>query len=762
MARRYPAVWALAFVIVGIATADISKIPAGIFLFLAVIFTILLIFFYYRGQKTIAVIFGLLSLMILSAFGFSFRYLTFPPGHIVHFTDDGNSYAIFGEIVDWPVVKEHQTRIIIKADSIGFGGMVRDASGRILVKIQMETTNLQYGDRIYFDSEIYMIRKNSLEGGLGYQRYLNLKEVFGVCYLPHYYNIRIDHVGVSNLYRLINDARTHITNIFKKTLDAESAALASGFLYGDTREISLDIYRLFRDSGTLHLLAVSGSNVGLVVLFFVFILRASPCRTNVRIFILLIVILIFSFLAYNQPSVVRASLMASLVLIGKLLQKRVELNNIIAFTALVILLVQPTQLYDIGFQLSFATAWGLIFFVPRLADLTKISRRNVFWRYALYLLLTSLIAQIISLPIIAYYFHRVPLVSFVSNLLIVPLVSLIVIGEVILLPVTMLLPVAGIFLGSLLNPILHIVIFLLELFGSSKYNLVFNAEPNLYWLVVYYSILILIFLSIQSKRTRRLAAFAVLAALCLFMGADLLKAKDRYDFLILPAQGGLAAVSNISGGQLILMDMPQKDYLISEKILHPYFENNDFMFERAISLSGNYSSVKELCFWLENELLLGGYIPDYAHNIFLDLMAQKNLEADSVEVTRFGFTPLDSNFEETGILLRENILIYNIDSNLIIFAADLLDLGELSRLLSGQYRSATLIKPMIGVSDLENLHTFGRDKCELVICYKLSPKADDMVVQEPVRGQTLPQFVKISQLGEVGLVIGQEGAAIKK
>jgi len=199
---------------------------------------------------------GFLCLAVLSAYGYSFRMKTYPPGHIIHFVDDDHKYTIYGTIDNWPVIKEHNTDVIITVDSISLGGEIKRGKGRLLIHIGTETTDLRYGDQIYFNSSLYSIKGGRNPTGFDYRRYLNLKGVFAVAYLPHQYGIQIDPLDRGHFYRLVGDIRNYITDTFKRTLDSNAAALASGFLIGDTRDIPTEIYNRFRDSGTLHLLAV--------------------------------------------------------------------------------------------------------------------------------------------------------------------------------------------------------------------------------------------------------------------------------------------------------------------------------------------------------------------------------------------------------------------------------------------------------------------------------------------------------------------------
>jgi len=185
-------------------------------------------------------------------------------------------------------------------------------------------------------------------------------------------------------------------------------ALASGFLIGETRDIPTEIYAMFRDSGTLHLLAVSGANVALVIVFFVWAMRPFSLGPGKRSVILLIVIAVFTGVSYGDPSVMRASIMAALVIGARMLGRPFDLNNIIATAALMILLISPAQLFEVGFQLSFVTAWGLVLVVPRVAAKLQTYHERIWYRWLALPLVVAFVAQVFSAPLIAFYFQRIP------------------------------------------------------------------------------------------------------------------------------------------------------------------------------------------------------------------------------------------------------------------------------------------------------------------------------------------------------------------
>jgi competence protein ComEC len=259
MSRKYPAVFYLLFVLVGIVLADQTRWPAEWFLLSALILCLIGIALFRSSPKAASILFGLFMLSF-SAYHFSIRYYDIGPDHISNFITGGERYKIFGEVIDWPDLKSTGTEIKISVDSLG-PPVERAVDGAILLKIHDSTTALQRGDRIEFRSRVFDNKGGSSPGGFDYRRYLHLKGVFGVVYLNNLLDVRIDTEGRSIVLSWIDLLRSEITASFYRNLGEAGASMAAGFLIGETRNISPEVYQRFRDSGTLHLLAVSGSNV---------------------------------------------------------------------------------------------------------------------------------------------------------------------------------------------------------------------------------------------------------------------------------------------------------------------------------------------------------------------------------------------------------------------------------------------------------------------------------------------------------------------
>ncbi|MFQ6008717.1 MAG: ComEC/Rec2 family competence protein, partial [Candidatus Zixiibacteriota bacterium] len=600
MIRKYPSVFLLSFIVTGIVLADQTHLSNWIFL-LTTLVCFLGGFVYLKRHRTIpaTIAFGL-SLLFFSAFHFGIRFYDVGPRHISRVLEQGTVYHIFGRVSDWPDLKQNRTEVKLSLDSIS-SEVTQKVYGSILLKISDTTTALQRGDRIEFFGRIYPIGGTSIPGKFDYRRYLHLKDMYGIAYLSTLLDTRIDRANRYGLFNYIDRLRNSIRECFYENLSPEAAALAAGFLIGETRDIPSHIYKRFRDTGTLHLLAVSGSNVGLVILSFIVFLRPFSLTPRKRAVTLLGVIFVFALLSYGEPSVMRATIMASLIIIASIVQRRYDLNNIIATTAVIILLYNPTQLFDVSFQLSFVTAWGLIYVTPIATGFFKPYHARRWYRWVVFPIIISLIAQIFSMPLIALYFHRVPAVSVLANLVIVPMVSIAVMGIMLLLLANLIWPMLGAFVGSILNQLLHSIIALLSVLGGDK-ALLINISDLSSWLVLsFYVLLILAFWSLTSKRIRKIAIITFIAFVNVGLAVNVVEAVQRtncptiYLFSVPGGVAGFVKQADANQGDIIFTGLAGKDYQIEDRVITPILEGLKIRKLNSIfAISADFDAVDDI------------------------------------------------------------------------------------------------------------------------------------------------------------------------
>lgn len=258
-------------------------------------------------------------------------------------------------------------------------------------------------------------------------------------------------------------------------------ALCSALVVGEKSGLERDTKQSYRKVGASHLLALSGMHLGILYsfLYLVFVrwVRHSKWRWHALPFVLLC-LWGYALVAGMPVSLVRAALMLSVLTIISLMQYRTDPLHPLALSAIIILLISPTDLYSISFQLSFVA----VFFLLALWEPLTVLFPETGW--ALKTLLSSCIASFGTMPLVAYYFHQVPLLSPLLSLVLIPLTTLIIY----LTLASMLLPVAS--LGWLLNAVVLFQQRTIDFAGSIPFATLTDVRPSVLMVALMYAAMV--------------------------------------------------------------------------------------------------------------------------------------------------------------------------------------------------------------------------------------------------------------------------------
>ena len=218
-------------------------------------------------------------------------------------------------------------------------------------------------------------------------------------------------------------------------LSGDELATVGALTLGYKEDLDKDLRRHFQASGAAHVLAVSGLHTGIIYALLIGLLTLGghfkPMHENRlgRCAISLIIIAAmwgYAWLTGMTPSVVRAVLMVTIFEVGHMAYKRSFSINTIAAAAVLILLVKPTDLWSVSFQLSFAATAAIVLFMSAWSPAVSSARIPRILRYILGIIVVSVAAQLGTLPITMYYFHQVSTYFLLTNLIVLPLATLLV------------------------------------------------------------------------------------------------------------------------------------------------------------------------------------------------------------------------------------------------------------------------------------------------------------------------------------------------
>jgi len=303
-----------------------------------------------------------------------------------------------------------------------------EASGQLLINIKRDSISgaLPVDAIIYTKSDLKDIQKPLNPHQFDYSKYLELRQVYSQIYLQH------------NQFLVLSDQPTTIygyadlfrTSINKKLIDAgfkdDVLSIINALLLGQRQTIDKSIYNNYVNSGTIHILAVSGLHVGILLLILNFIFRPLLLLKHgyvLRPIIIITILWLFAIVAGLSPSVTRAVTMFSIISFAMHLKRPTNIYNTLTISAFFILLVKPTFLFEVGFQMSYLAVLGIVSIQPILYKLwqPKYLIVDKFWQ----IFTVTLAAQAGVLPISLFYFHQFPGLFFISNLVVIPFLGLI-------------------------------------------------------------------------------------------------------------------------------------------------------------------------------------------------------------------------------------------------------------------------------------------------------------------------------------------------
>lgn len=492
MSKRPLAVIAV-FFILGVLSARFLPYEIGfVHVLIAALIFILSSFVFSRYQK----VSNLLLLLSVSLFAV-FLYInsnTFSDSHITKFLEEEKLKTNIIGVIKSPALtrKPYYGKIsstyLFQLEAIkgqgtrdkGQGEEWVEVTGLAQIRIETEK-DYRYGDRLLVKGTIRNPKSKNQnpkqpsntkfqKSRFNYGEYLEMQNIFALINAKEAkITILSRNYKVNPVLKYTYLLREKLNDRILEKMPLESGALLRSVLLGDRSELPEDIQAAFKNSGTMHILAVSGLHVGIITLFIMYTLRFLRIERSLSYILTILSIVFFSLLTLSRPSVVRAVVMASIFLGGLVLGRKADPYNSLGAAAIFILLINPKDFFNVGFQLSFAAVLSILYFTPRLIKLIN-PDTNLYIRKYLYMpLFVSMSASLGTSPFILYYFKIITPIAVVANMVVIPALSILLIGGLAFFLLGW-VPFLGAFLAGFNNVAAYVIFNAADFFSSIEFG----------------------------------------------------------------------------------------------------------------------------------------------------------------------------------------------------------------------------------------------------------------------------------------------------
>jgi len=372
-----------------------------------------------------------------------------------------------------------------------------------------------YGDRVRMHGRLRKPWPPSNPGGSSYAEYLSRRKVFCVISASTGEVEVLGH-GKNSVKRIASRFKAGLSDRIYELFPHVHGSLLLGILLGNYAALPSDVQSAFKRTGTIHLLAASGYNCGVIVLIFGLIMHRLTVPRAATHGLLILLLWGFAIVAGAGPSVVRATIMMTTFLAAYLLWRAPDTINTILVAVLIITAANPLSLYDVGFQLSFAAVIAIVLVMPlidpKVGPLFRPARgswpglpvKAALWsaRTIVTALLLSIAAVLGTAPIAAWYFNYISIVSIVANALVAILVILLTAAGLASVALSCVVAQAGALAALAGTGVAGCMLGIVTELGKYPWSSFSVRSPSGAFLILYY----LIFLGALEYAHRRAAA----------------------------------------------------------------------------------------------------------------------------------------------------------------------------------------------------------------------------------------------------------------
>lgn len=508
-----------------------------------------------------------------------------------HFADRN---AVFIATVQEPLIKKNKSfKATASVDFISTGHSWKKVQGTIILYFTNAQTpeGVSYYSRIAFRKPVQPIMNSGNPGTFDYRRYCAFSGLYHQVFLKPGEYVLLPPAKKNPLTHFFVSAREKVLQILRKNLPGQKeAGLAEALLIGYKEDLDKTLVQSYANTGTVHIIAISGLHVGLIYWLLTQVLKNFKKRKDLRWVKTLLIIstlFVFSIVAGGTPSVLRSTVMFSVIAVGESSGRTASIYNSLAASAFLLLCFNPYWLWDAGFQLSYIAVLSIVIFMHPLYHAVYCRNKllDLLWKSCA----VCLAAQILTTPVSIYLFHQFPNYFLITNIVAVPLSSLVLVGEIMLLAVSF-IPVLARVLGNGLSHCIRAMNAFIEYMEKMPYSVTAGLHLTGWELFLIYILIVLTAVWLLQKTTAAFV-FSLVFVCCLtaLRSAALIRASQQHTLIVYNVPNH-TAIDIIFGRRYISIGNPS--FLTNKVLINNYCK--PFRSERKVEHDGSLPLVPDL------------------------------------------------------------------------------------------------------------------------------------------------------------------------